>query len=86
MTVYDQFGNAVSSLTVMSGETKSLTELLPPGSYTVQISGLSADGNLFVPTSYSLFGLGLSDPIGVATTNPTTTPTNGNPYNFVASG
>jgi hypothetical protein len=86
MTIYDQFGNAVSSLTVMNGETKSLTAFMGPGNYTVQISGIAADGSLFAPLSYTLFGLDVSDPIGVSPTNPTTTPTNGSKSCFIAGG
>jgi hypothetical protein len=84
MTIYDQFGNVVSSLTVMNGQTKSLTVFLAPGNYTVQISGITTDGSPFAPLSYSLFGLGLSDPIGPTTTNPTSTPPSGGGSNWVA--
>jgi hypothetical protein len=86
MTVYDQYGNAVSSLTVMSGETKSLTTFLGPGNYTVQITSITPIGGVFTPLSYDLFGLGLSDPVGPVPTNPVSTPTSGEGSTFVAHG
>jgi hypothetical protein len=85
LTIYDASGNAVSSLTLPNGETKSLTTFLAPGDYTIRISGIAPVGESFVPITYSLFGLGLSDPIGVATSNPTTRPTNGSGSTFITS-
>jgi hypothetical protein len=75
MTVYDQTGNIVSSLTALNGETESLTLFLAPGTYTVRFSGGTLDGSALPPTNYVLSGIALSDPIGPQPTNPTLTPT-----------
>ena len=73
MTIFDQSGNVVSTLTVASGDTQSLTVFLAPGTYAVRISGSTLDGSPLSSVSYSLSGLAQSDPI-VATTNPTLSP------------
>jgi hypothetical protein len=76
MTIYDQWGNVVSTLTVLNGQTQTITLLLGPGTYTIQVAAQSSDGSTLSPTAFSLLGINLSDPIGPQTTNPTLTPTN----------
>jgi hypothetical protein len=94
MNVYDQFGNIVSSLAVANGDTASLTVFLAAGNYTVTMSVLETDVSAFPPPStdisafaqlsYSLYGFGLSDPIGPITTNPNSNPSGGGGSNWVA--
>jgi hypothetical protein len=74
MTICDPSGNVISTLSVLSGQTQTITLLLAPGTYTIQVAAKAADGNPLCPLAFSLSGLGLSDPIGPQTTNPTLTP------------
>jgi hypothetical protein len=74
MTIYDQSGNVVATLTVLNGETQSLTVFLAPGTYTVRLAGGTRDGSPLPPTSYLLLGLNLSDPIGPQPVNSTLAP------------
>jgi hypothetical protein len=71
MTIYDQAGNIVSTLTALSGETQTLTVFLAPGTYTIKVSGQTTDSNPLQAVAYSLLGLNLSDPIGPQQTDPT---------------
>lgn len=77
MTIYNQAGNAVSTMTVRNGETQTLTVFLAPGTYTVRFAGGTSDGSPLPVTSYLLRGLSLSDPIGPKTTDPTLAPSSG---------
>jgi hypothetical protein len=72
--LYDQSGAIVASLTAMSGETQTLTVFLSPGTYTVRFVQGGLSGVPLTPTTYTLRGIGLSDPIGPQPTDPTLTP------------
>jgi hypothetical protein len=74
MTIYDQAGNVVATLTVLNGETQSLTVFLAPGTYTVRLAGGTRDGSPLPSTSYLLLGLNLSDPIGPQPVDSTLAP------------
>jgi hypothetical protein len=74
MTVYDSAGNIMAALTVLNGETQSITLFLPVGTYTVRFAGGTRDGSALPSTGFALRGLNLSDPIGPQTTNPTLAP------------
>jgi hypothetical protein len=75
LTIFDQSGQAVSTFTALNGETLSETLFLAPGTYAVQFTASTPDGSPFSSISYSLSGVGLTDPIGVTTTNPVLSPT-----------
>jgi len=75
MTIYDQAGNKVSTLTALTGQTQTITLFLTPGTYTIQVAGQTTDGSPLQAISFSLFGIGLSDPMGPQPTNPTLSPT-----------
>jgi hypothetical protein len=55
-------GDTVATLLVAAGQTASTTVFLEPGDYLFLVGPL--DGSLAQPVTYSLHGLGLSDPIG----------------------
>jgi hypothetical protein len=84
MTIIDQSGNVVATLTVLNGQTQTLTLLLAPGTYTIRVAAQASDGSTLSPTDFSLLGIDLSDPIGPQPTNPTLTPVNLPPYNWLA--
>jgi hypothetical protein len=75
MTITDQYGNVVYSLTADAGDTVSgNTLLLTPGAYTLSFTVLGPSG-VPVPTlAYSLMGESISDPIGAVIDDPTQTP------------
>jgi hypothetical protein len=74
MTIYDQAGNVVATLTALNGQTQTITLLLAPGTYTIQVAGQTSDGSPLPPTAFSLLGVNLSDPIGPQPTDPTLNP------------
>jgi hypothetical protein len=74
MTIFDESGNVVSTLAAFNGDSQSETLFLSPGTYTVQFTASSPDGSALSSISYSLSGVGLTDPIGVTTTNPVLSP------------
>jgi hypothetical protein len=75
MTIYDQAGNIVSTLTALSGQTQTITLFLTPGTYTIKIAGQTTDGSPLQAITFSLLGIDLSDPMGPQPTNPTLSPT-----------
>jgi hypothetical protein len=68
MTIYDQGGNVVATLTASAGQTNSLTIYLAAGTYTVVFSILGPAG---VPLSFTLQAAGLSDQIDPYPLDPT---------------
>jgi hypothetical protein len=74
MTIRDQFGTVVYSLTAAVGDTVSGAALmLTPGAYTITYTALGAAGS-GSPLAFRLQGESLSDPIGPALTDPTLAP------------
>ncbi len=63
LEVLDQTQTVVSTLAVEAGGAISATPFLAPGTYQVVLSGEDSSGN-WVPLTFSLFGAGLTDPIG----------------------
>jgi hypothetical protein len=75
MTIKDSSGNVVYTLTALAGDTVSSNALLlTPGAYTLSFTALAPPGDPIPALSYSLMGESISDPIGVAINDPTTTP------------
>src|SRR5262249_36504601 len=74
MTIYDPAGDVMAALTVLNGQSQSITLFLPVGTYTVRMAGGTRDGSALPSTSYALRGLNLSDPMGPQTTNPMLAP------------
>ncbi len=76
MTILDQGGNPVLSITAGAGRSATVASvLLPPGQYTVEFSALGGDDdNSSTGLTYSLQGSVMSDPIGVIVHNPTYKP------------
>jgi hypothetical protein len=74
LTVIDQTGNVVATLDALNGETRSLTLFLSPGTYTFGFAAATRDGSPLPATTYSLRGLGVSDPIGPQLTDPSQSP------------
>jgi hypothetical protein len=75
MTITDQSGNVVYSLTSDAGDTVSgNTLLLSPGAYTLSFTVLIPSGDPVPTLAYSLIGESISDPIGAVADDPTQTP------------
>jgi hypothetical protein len=75
MTIKDQNGNVVYSLTANAGDTVSSNALLlTPGAYTLSFTALGPPGGPVPALSYNLMGESISDPIGAVANDPTTTP------------
>jgi hypothetical protein len=75
MTIKDQSGNVVYTLTALAGDTVSSNALLlTPGAYTLSFTVLGPPGGPAPALSYSLMGESISDPIGGVVSDPTTQP------------
>jgi hypothetical protein len=75
MTITDSHGVVVETLTASAGDTVSGPSLfLTPGAYTLRFTLFGNPGGSAPPTTYSLLGEGISDPIGPVTIDPTLTP------------
>jgi hypothetical protein len=75
MTIKDQSGNVVYSLTANADDTVSSNALLlTPGAYTLSFTVLGPPGGPVPALSYSLMGESISDPIGAVVNDPTTQP------------
>jgi hypothetical protein len=75
MTITDQSGNVVYSLTAAACDTVSSDALfLTPGAYSLSFTVLSPSGSPVPTLGYSLIGESISDPIGAAVNDPTQTP------------
>jgi hypothetical protein len=75
MTITDQNGNVVYTLTGNAGDTVSSTALLlVPGAYTLSFTAIGPPGGPVPALSYSLMGESISDPIGAVVDDPTTQP------------
>src|SRR5204863_3717951 len=75
MTITDQNGPVVYSLTAQAGDTVSGDALfLTPGAYTLRFTVLGPAGGPVPTLSYNLSGESISDPIGAALIDPTQTP------------
>ena len=71
MTILDNAGNVLYSLTAAAGDVVSGAALfLTPGAYTVRFTSLGSGPAL----AFKLLGEGISDPIGPVLTDPTLTP------------
>jgi hypothetical protein len=71
MTIFDQDGNVVTTLTSSAGETVSGTgTLLKPGAYHVRFTEFGATD----PLAYVVTGINEIDPIGPLASDPTTAP------------
>jgi hypothetical protein len=80
MTIKDQNGNIVYSLTANAGDTVSSNALLlTPGAYTLSFTVLGPPGGPVPALSYSLMGESISDPIGAVANDPTSQPVNTSP-------
>jgi hypothetical protein len=75
MTITDQNGNVVYTLTADAGDTVSSNALLlTPGAYTLSFTVLGPPGGPVPSLSYSLMGESISDPIGAVVNDPTLNP------------
>jgi hypothetical protein len=75
MTITDQTGNVVYSLTAAAGDTVSSAALfLTPGAYVLRFTALAPAGRPVPTLSYNLMGESISDPIGAVINDPTQTP------------
>ena len=75
MTIEDQNGNVIYTLTADAGDTVSSdTLLLTPGAYTLSFTVVGPPGGPVPALSYSLMGESISDPIGGVVNDPTTQP------------
>lgn len=78
MTIADNAGNTVFTLSTRDGEVVSGDALLlPPGQYLVSFSG----SGVVSPIDYGLSGVVLSDPLGPPVNDPTSNPYYTNPAN-----
>ena len=75
MTIKDQNGNIIYTLTADAGDTVSSNALLlATGAYTLSFTVLGPPGGPVPALSYSLMGESISDPIGAVVNDPTTQP------------
>jgi hypothetical protein len=75
MTIQDQNGNVIDTLTADAGDTVSSDALLlTPGAYTLSFTVLGPPGGPVPALSYSLMGESISDPLGAVVNDPTTQP------------
>lgn len=75
LTVYDSHGAVRGRVGALAGDTRSGgAMLLEPGSYTVQVAGLSLDGAAFDSIAYQLRGVTISGPLGPILHDPTNDP------------
>ncbi len=75
MTIKDESGNVIYTLTASAGDTVSSDALLlTPGAYTLSFTALVPAGRPAPALSYSLMGESISDPIGAVINDPTTQP------------
>jgi hypothetical protein len=75
MTIKDQNGNVIYTLTADAGDTVSSNALLlTPGAYTLSFTVLGPPGGPLPALPYSLMGESFSDPIGAVVNDPTTQP------------
>jgi hypothetical protein len=75
MTITDQRGKVVYSLTANAGDTASSDALfLTPGAYTLRFTVIAPAGTAVPALSYTLVGESISDPIGAVLNDPTLTP------------
>jgi hypothetical protein len=75
MTVRDQLGRVVYTLTATAGDTVGgAALLLTPGAYTITYTALGAAGAGGRPLAFQLRGESISDPIGPALIDPTLAP------------
>jgi hypothetical protein len=75
MTIKDQNGNVIDTLTANAGDTVSSNAiLLTPGSYTLSFTVLGPPGGSVPELLYSLTGESISDPIGAVVNDPISQP------------
>jgi hypothetical protein len=75
MTIKDQNGSVVFSLTANAGDSVSSNALLlTPGAYRLSFTVLGPAGGPVPALAYSLMGESISDPIGAVANDPTTQP------------
>jgi hypothetical protein len=75
MTITDENGNVVYTLTANAGDTVSGNALLlAPGAYRLSFSAIGPPGGPVPALAYSLMGESISDPIGAVVNDPTTQP------------
>ncbi len=74
LTVADSAGNVVATAVARDGLPASLTAFLAPGTYSLRVDAYTTDGSALLPLTYSVQGLGLSDPIGPESEDPTESP------------
>jgi len=75
MTILDQSGRVVFTLTAKAGTTVSNDVFLQPGTYTVRFSGGTENQSGTMPNlDFSLLGQTRSDPIGATAVNTSTAP------------
>jgi hypothetical protein len=75
MTITDSSGHVVYSLSAPAGDSVSSNALfLTPGAYQLSFTVVAPSGSPVPTLSYNLAGESISDPIGVALTDPTLTP------------
>lgn len=77
MTIYDQKGNVVYTLSAMAGDTRSLTGFLAAGTYTIKFKSFTTDDSAPPLIGYALRGLDVSDPISPYPQKDTTTGSGG---------
>jgi hypothetical protein len=78
VTLFDMNGNVLGDWIVSNGQTISTNLYLPAGSYTFRFVGGAVDANgnqaQLPPTTYTISGYPVNDPIGPALVPPTTPP------------
>jgi hypothetical protein len=74
MTIVDANGNTVATLQAKAGNAASLDVFLGVGLYTVTVSESTSDSSAIQGVDFNLSAIGITDPVGVASPNPTSNP------------
>jgi hypothetical protein len=86
MIIVDSNGNTVATLQAKEGNAASLDVFLGVGSYTVMVSESTSNDSALQGVAFDLSAIGLTDPVGVAAANPTSTPSGGSGGNSTNNG
>jgi hypothetical protein len=73
MTITDSNGNVVATLQTSAGNAESLDVYLGVGTYTVSFSETSSESSLSA-VNFDLSAIGITNPVGVASSNPSSNP------------
>jgi hypothetical protein len=74
MTILDSNGNVVATVQTNEDNAASIDVFLGEGTYTVSITEETSDGSALQPVDFNVSAIGITDPVAVASSNPTSNP------------